>query len=235
MLDQELAGIILLAVPPALLFCMTAVFSQLENLLGRERGYLLGFGIYWLVWCLAVPLLLLGGKGFVSMFEQSTPLFSRSSILASIVFVLVPAVAVLMYGREFVNSPLRLIAAAVPSAVLNGFCEEVLWRGLFVSVFPDNAWLAVVYPAAGFALWHLAPQQVISSGSKAGFILSTFVLGLAYGLIAYQTGSPFWPSVSHSASGIMALGGALAPSFLAWLDGRDVGARAKSGYGMDGG
>lgn len=50
-------------------------------------------------------------------------------------------------------------------------------------------------------------------------------LGLAYGWIAFRMGSALWPAISHSLSGILALGGAIAPSLLFTL-GRQVDLRA---------
>ena len=119
-----------------------------------------------------------------------------------------------MYGRDFIRAPLTLILVAIPVATLNGLCEELLWRGLFVRAFPDNVWLAIIFPALGFALWHLVPLQVFSTENKTTFVLSTFFLGLAYGFIAYRTGSAKWTAISHSINGILALSGMIAPSIL---------------------
>jgi membrane protease YdiL (CAAX protease family) len=120
-----------------------------------------------------------------------------------------------MYGGEFLAAPWMLILAAIPLATINGFCEELLWRGLYVRAFPSSPWLGMVFPAAGFALWHFAPQLVYPAENMASFVVSTLFLGLAYGFIAYRTGSAKWPAISHSLSGILALSGWLAPSLLA--------------------
>jgi membrane protease YdiL (CAAX protease family) len=74
--------------------------------------------------------------------------------------------------------------------------------------------LGILYPAIGFALWHLAPQSIFPAENKPAFILSTLFLGLAYGFIAYSTGSAFWTAISHSLNGILALSGMLAPTIL---------------------
>jgi membrane protease YdiL (CAAX protease family) len=125
---------------------------------------------------------------------------------------MITLVTVIMYGRDFLRASPTLILIAIPAATINGLCEEILWRGLYVSLFPDNFWLAIAFPAIGFALWHLAPLQVISEGGKSAFVLSTFFLGLAYGWIALQTGSALWTALSHSLSGILALSGMIAPN-----------------------
>jgi membrane protease YdiL (CAAX protease family) len=152
--------------------------------------------------------------GFSSFFVDDTPLLSRPNWLAAVLLALITLVTVIMYGRDFLRAPLTLILIAIPAAAVNGLCEEILWRGLYVRMFPGNFWLAIVFPAFGFALWHLAPLSIFSDGNKWVFILSTFFLGLAYGFIAYKTGSITWTAISHSINGILALSGMLAPALL---------------------
>jgi len=209
---------ILAAAIPFLLLPSTAlVFTLAARQLGREKGYLLGFLFYWIVWCLLVPLLLLGLDGFSFLFVDVTPLLARPNWLAAALWAFITLVSILMYGRDFLRASPTLILIAIPAATINGICEEILWRGLYVSVFTDNFWLAILFPSIGFALWHLVPLQVFSEGSKSAFVLSTFFLGLAYGFIAYKTGSVTWTVLSHSLSGILALSGYLAPSVLALI------------------
>lgn len=208
---------ILLVLPFALTPSAWFVFTTLAKYLGRETGYLLGFLFYWAIWCLLIPWMILGKRDFLALFVDKTPLLSRPNRLTAVLWVFITLVTILMYGRDFLRAPLALILLAAPLATLNGLCEETLWRGLYVQTFPNNFWLAVLYPAIGFALWHLVPLQVFPEGSPSGFVLSTFFLGLAYGFIAYKTGSAKWTAISHSLNGILALSGFLAPSVLALL------------------
>lgn len=208
-----------LALPFLLLPVMAGVFALSARLLGAEAGYLLGFGLYWLFWCLFVPRWLLGKEEFGAILRDRSPLFSRSNGLAAVLWIAVTLVAVLMYAGEFIRAPLTLILLAVPLATINGFCEEILWRGLYVRLFQDNPWLAILYPSVGFALWHLAPQTTFPAENVPAFVLSTFFLALPYGYIAYRTGSAKWTAISHSLSGILALSGYLAPGALVLIGG----------------
>jgi membrane protease YdiL (CAAX protease family) len=124
-------------------------------------------------------------------------------------------ISLVLFAGQFLGAPLGLILLAIPLAAINGFCEEILWRGLYVQIFPQNPWLGVLYPALGFAAWHLAPQSIFPAENVVGFMISTFFLALPYGVIAYRTGSARWTAISHTLSGILALSGALAPSLLA--------------------
>ena len=207
----------LIALPFILAPSTALVFSSFSKRLGKEPGYLSGFIFYWTVWCVIVPLAYMGRDGFRSLLSDITPLLSRPNWLAAVLFITITLVTLVMYGREFIQAPLTLILIALPIATINGICEELLWRGLYVRAFPDNVWLAIFFPAIGFALWHLAPIQVFSDGNKFAFVLSTFFLGLAYGWIAYKTGSAKWTAISHSLNGVIALGGYIAPSIISLL------------------
>ena len=204
----------LIALPPVLIFCTAFAFNLFSKRLGKEAGYLLGFLFYWAAWCVSVPWICLGKDRFLSLFVDATPLLSRPNWPAAVIWALIILVTLVMYGQNFIRAPLTLILVAIPAATINGICEELLWRGLYVRAFPDNIWLAILFPALGFALWHLVPLQVFSSGSKLRFVLSTLFLGLAYGFIAYKTGSAKWTAISHSLNGIFALSGMIAPSIL---------------------
>lgn len=206
--------------PLLILPVMAAVFALSARLLGAEAGYLLGFGFYWLFWCLLVPRWLLGKDEFGAILRDRAPLFSRPNWLAAFLWLLVTLIAVLMYAGDFVCAPLTLILLAIPLATVNGLCEEILWRGLYVRLFPRSPWLAILVPSLGFALWHLAPQIVFPAENVIGFIISTFFLALPYGYIAYRTGSAKWTALSHSLSGILALSGYLAPGVLALIGGQ---------------
>lgn len=85
-------------------------------------------------------------------------------------------------------------------------------------VFPVNPWLGIIYPAIGFAAWHLVPQMVYPAENVFAFVLSTLFLGLVYGFIAYRTGSAKWTAISHSLSGWLALAAPLAQIAILFLN-----------------
>jgi len=206
--------VLILASPIILYILMGVIFAGSTRLWGKESGYLLGFASYWLIFGIIVPVMIFKKQHYSSLLRDRAPLFSRQNWLAALLWIIIAAVSLVMYGRDLFVSPLVLILVAVPPAVVNGFCEEIFWRGVFVKCFSGNPWLGVIYPAVAFSLWHLIPQSVFPSENAPGFILSTFFLGLAYGFIAYRTGSARWTAFSHSLSGVIALSGMIAPTFL---------------------
>lgn len=210
---------ILLPLPLVLLGTMLFVFQIGVTAFGKEIGYLLGFAWYWGIWCLGLPLAMLGWTDLVTLLQESSPLFSQRNWFAAVIFVVIMVVTLGMYGAEFSRAGAILILVAIPAAVVNGICEELLWRGLYVREFPTSPCLGILYPAVGFAAWHIAPLQIFPAvGGWFPFVTSTFFLGLAYGFIAYRSGSARWTAVSHSLNGILALSGMLAPSILALFE-----------------
>ncbi len=216
MKDNRLTALVF-SLPLLLLPVMAGIFALSARWLGAEAGYLLGFGFYWIFWCLLAPRWLLGKAEFAALLRDRAPLFSRANWLAALLWLTVTLVSVWMYAGDFLRAPLTLILLAAPLATLNGFCEEILWRGLYVRRFPRNPCLAILYLSLGFALWHLAPQVIFPAENVIGFAVSTFFLALPYGYIAWRTGSAKWTAISHSLSGILALSGYLASSVLALI------------------
>lgn len=204
----------LLSLPVLLILSTALVFVLLSQWLGNELGYVLGFLFYWIVWCVIVPLIFLGKNGFFSLFREETPLFKKENWLPITLLFSTTVGAIVMYFiPNIANTPILLIIISIPVAIINGTCEEILWRGLYTKAFPNKTMLGLIYPTIGFAFWHISPQLIFpSEGGMFTFAGSTFFLGLCYGWVAYRTGSIKWNALSHSLNGIFAFGGAVAPS-----------------------
>ena len=209
--------LLFLALPILLIASASCVFYFAARLWGRDIGYLVGFLFYWLIWCLLVPLLLLGRR-YVSMLRDKKPLFRRKNwwiILLLATTVIMPVFMYLIPG--FASTPLPVMLLGIPLALIHGFFEETFWRGLYISFFPDDLVMGLIYPTLFFSLWHIAPQLAMPSGSPAVFVLSTVPLGFTYGLTAYAAKSAKWSVIAHGVSGVLAFSGYLAPSLYAVL------------------
>lgn len=208
----------LFALPVLLLGSTAFAFVSLSSLLGREWGYVGGFLFYIGFWCLLIPYLILGKGNFLSVFKEESPLFAKQNWLPVLLLLLTTAGAFGMFlSHDLAQTPLALAAISIPTAIIAGTGEEILWRGLYVKVFPKQILAGFIYPSIGFAVWHLSPQLLYPaqmSGGMFAFAGLTFFLGLCYGWVAYRTGSCKWTAISHSLNGILDLGGALAPAIL---------------------
>jgi membrane protease YdiL (CAAX protease family) len=202
---------ILLVLPILLLMSTALVFLSLSQWFGRELGYLLGFTFYWVMWCLIVPLILLGKHGFSSLFREEIPLFRKENWLPISLLIATTIGAFFMFFiPNIAITPIPIIIIGILVAIINGTFEEILWRGLYVKIFPNKVLLGLIYPSIGFAVWHISPQLVFpSEGGIIGvmiFIISTFFLGFCYGWVSYKTRSIKWNALSHSINSILAFG-----------------------------
>jgi hypothetical protein len=96
---------ILLGVPPVLLATTVVAFRGLTHWLGLMPGYLAGFLFYWLVWCVAVPLAVLGRAGLTSLWRPATPALGRPQWVGLVAVVLPLALGIATRFPE--RSPLH--------------------------------------------------------------------------------------------------------------------------------
>jgi hypothetical protein len=184
-----------LAAGPAVLATMFPAMRWASGRLGRERGYVAGFAVYWGAWCLGVPLALVGRRCLWARARRPAgePRGAQSLLLA---VGPVGAATTLALRARGVARPRLLLAAAAVGA-LNGTLEELLWRSVFVELFAEDRLRAVVWPTVWFALWHVAPQAVESSEHPVRFIAEAALVGGAWATIAQRTGGVRWTIASH--------------------------------------
>ena len=88
-------------------------------------------------------------------------------------------------------------------AFANGILEEVLWRGVFITLFPGNLKWSVVWPTLWFALWHLAPGLISISFSPGVLMAGAAVFGACWGWLAMKSNSIRWSAISHILTGLV--------------------------------
>jgi membrane protease YdiL (CAAX protease family) len=83
-----------------------------------------------------------------------------------------------------------------------GTLEEVLWRGVYITLFPKNRLWGLVWPTIWFALWHFAPGTV-SNIPVLALMSGALLIGSCWGLLAYQTNTIRWSAMSHILTGLV--------------------------------
>jgi membrane protease YdiL (CAAX protease family) len=189
---------IALVLPVAVPIAMTAVFRATHDRLGDTGGYVAGFGIYWAT-CAGASVALLGRRRLRALFRDTRPRLGRPALLGASLLLWPPVGAIATrFAPELAASTPPMLVTIAGVALVNAILEELLWRGVFISLFPRNPWLGWLWPAVGFGLWHLAPQVIHpSSMGPFVYVVSATALGLSWGWVAYRTGSLRWVSVSH--------------------------------------
>jgi len=207
----------MLVAPPLLIVTMYIAFQQLTAQLGFPLGYLLAFALYWSVWCLALPIAVLGARRAFDLFRCDARLTELG--LGTQVLLWWPIVFPLTFAflPRVATASLSIVVASVAIGVVIGVTEELLWRGVYVTLFPDNNWLNTLYPSVAFGLWHLCPLSALPSrypGGAVTFAAYSIALGLSYAHAARRTHSIWWCTVSHGIHDSLGLGGF---AYLTWL------------------
>ncbi len=199
----------LLLTPWLLLATTYACFRFLSRRLGTTWAYFGGFLFYWLVWCLLLPIGLLGPTALLDLFRPVAP-FGEPGWLGAFCLIAPPLISLLtIFPRELRRADRTIVLVSIGLAIVNGTLEEILWRGTYLVVFRDNVWLALIYPSLGFALWHLAPQTIIpfaGQGGKWSLVIAVGFLGLLWAWVANSTGVIVWTVSAHILIDFSALG-----------------------------
>jgi hypothetical protein len=177
-----------LAMPAAVPLSMCAVFAALRRALEPRAAYGAGFAVYWLGWCAVFPWWVLGRRGVLRVLRSG-----RRPGAGEVVLLAAPvagaAATELWPRRRDVDLPVAAVMAG--SAVVNAVGEELLWRGVPPAVLPGRPVAAAVWPLAGFAAWHLAPQLVLPSARGRGpFVAGAALVGGASAAVSWRTGGP---------------------------------------------
>jgi membrane protease YdiL (CAAX protease family) len=201
-----------------LIFSTAAVFHFASLAWGSDWATLVGFAFYQIVWGIVLPLILLGGKGYLNLFRVESPLFTPKNLFYILLLALTVVGAFFGYFLKGLKEySIVVFFIGIPLATLNGFCEEVIWRGLFMQTFRKSVFLSIVYPTVLFGAWHISSELVnLNKGLLDMLPLAVIAmpLGLVYAVVARRNGSIRWVAIAHSMIGILAFGVPLSTSLL---------------------
>ena len=185
----------LLAAPVLAPVSMAGAFAVLRRLLGHRRAYNAGFALYWAGWCVGFPLWVLGPRRLLQLLrEGARPSTAELALLA--LPVAGAAATELAPSRRAVDA--KVATVMVATAGVNATGEELLWRGTYLDVFPDDAWRAVGWPLVGFTLWHLAPQLILPPRrGRAQFLVGAGLVGATSARVAWTTRGLRWTLAAH--------------------------------------
>jgi membrane protease YdiL (CAAX protease family) len=190
---------IAILIPAAVPVTMIGVFAASNSVFGPLPGYLIGFLVYWGVWCLVVPVMLLGPTRVRQLWADRRPRLGRPGWLGLLLLLFPPLGALATrWLPEVGGASLAMIGGALVIGFVNATMEELLWRGVFVSLWPEDWRLGLLWPTVGFAAWHFAPQIIHPAALGAfPYVLASGILGLCWGWVAWRTGSVRWSWLSH--------------------------------------
>lgn len=179
------------------------VFHWLADLFHDDWrvGWYLGLAIYWMAWGAVFPLLLLGKDKVWRLVRPRKPTYTVLVLVA--VPLLLAAIYKFATGMGY-DAPSDLILLLLLSSALgNGIFEELLWRGVYLQLFPRNLLTGVIWPTIGFALWHYVPGSMNPDGNLATLMIGAGIFGFYLSYLARKTGSIWWGMVAHAVGGII--------------------------------
>jgi membrane protease YdiL (CAAX protease family) len=190
-----------LIAPLFLIVSMYGVYRLLAQTYGNRLAWYLGFWIYWGFWCTAFTFLMIGKRRIAELIRPRKP---DSKILLLVAFPLVMAVLFrILTGSSYSKPSVMWTGLLLSTAFGNGFFEEVLWRGLYMELFPERIFYRVIWPALWFALWHYSPGSLSPNTNVIGVMAGSGLFGLYLAYLALRTKTIWWCIVAHILGGIV--------------------------------
>lgn len=181
--------------PPAVVLSMWTTFRALRERRDARTAYNLGFAIYWAGWCVAFPVAVLGPRRALRTLTSGRPP-GRGERLALLLPIAGGVATELWPNRRRIDPSVAMVMLG--TAAVNAVGEELLWRGVFIELFPDDVARGAVWPLIGFTLWHLAPQVILASRlGRWRFLLGAAAVGSASTVTARRGGGLRWALLSH--------------------------------------
>jgi membrane protease YdiL (CAAX protease family) len=188
--------------PIVLVGVMVPVFRLLSGLFEKAIiGWYLGLVSYWFTWCTIVPLRLVGKKRLGEIIRPQKP---SITVLLLVLFPAgMAAVAKVLTGMGYHKPEPWVWLLYISTAFGNGFFEELLWRGVYMELFPDRIVFRIVWPSIWFALWHYAPGSVSANSNALALIIGAGLFGFFLSFLAKKTGIIWWGILAHILGGIV--------------------------------
>ena len=192
-MNRRLALVALAAIP-----IHWVLFRLLTTALQPFAGYVLGLCLYWLF--LGVTVLYATTPA-----ERAHLLTARTAGLLITALCILPVLVLGLAGMAALHRlPSLMLAGIALAAIVNGFLEELFWRGALVpDPSPPEAAVAVLL----FTLWHvalLAAQGITLTGGPATLLLGAAFLGTIWMAARLHTGSVGLSALSHAGVNLFA-------------------------------
>lgn len=197
-----------------LLVTVMIIFSLLiGNVVNKTFSYILTSLVYWCVFCIPLSFYFLGGrKGIKNVYaKHSLPILTINKRIL-IILAFIPCVGTLfaVFIPKITVIPIQVFGIAFLYALINGTVEELFWRGVFVSTFPNNILRGYILPTLLFGLWHIALYILKDMKYQGGFarlIEGAVFMGFLWGFIVYKTKSIKVVTIAHIITNFFAFSG----------------------------
>ncbi|MFX1480283.1 MAG: CPBP family intramembrane glutamic endopeptidase [Promethearchaeota archaeon] len=190
--------------PPFLMLVMFLVYQLFGLVFGREFGWYMGLFVYWILCGLLFSTWLIGIKKIKKI---STP---RRLKLKMIPFILIP-VLISFIGKFFSGlggyDTINLLSAIllVITAFGNGTFEEILWRGAYMELYPNNKFMRIFYSTFWYAVFHFASGSLSSNSNILVLVIGAAFFGIYLAFLAKWTNTIWWGILCHILGGLIVI------------------------------
>lgn len=212
MISLEKKQTVLLSIAPILCISMLILIPLLTVAIGRTAGYVVGFCIYWFIFCL--PVSVYNSNGLSSLGGIYTQKSNIPTIMRKLYYLLafIPCIATffVVFKELASTAGLQVLFIALLFALINGTIEEMFWRGAFNKAFNNNIILAYIYPSIFFGIWHISlylAKGIVYEGGFVSLVGGSFFMGLLWGWVAYKTNSIKIVTIAHIITNFFAFTG----------------------------
>jgi membrane protease YdiL (CAAX protease family) len=198
--SKRIAGII---APPILWVGMLLTYQLYGSVFGREIGWYLGLFTYWMVCGLLFSSCLIGIKRIK---ELSAPRKLRLKMIPVILFPVAMAfIFSLIPGIEYSKVNLTGIICLIITTFGNGIFEEILWRGVYMELYPHNIFMRIGYSTFWYAIFHFTSGSLSSNGNILGLVIGSAFFGIYLSLLAKWNNNIWWGILCHILGGFVVI------------------------------
>jgi membrane protease YdiL (CAAX protease family) len=187
--------------PLILIATMYPIFQWLSGVLGETIGWYLGLVVYWILWGAVFPLFIIGKESIRSLIRPQKPALMPIVLVLSM--LLLAGLFRYLSGTDYEKPNTWIFLLLISTNLGNGFFEELLWRGVYMELFPDSLFFRIVWPTIWFGLWHYVPVSVSSDESVVGMIIGSGLMGFYLSFLAKKTGTIWWNILAHTIGGFI--------------------------------
>ena len=190
-------------VPPILVLVMIPIFRLYVRIFPNNWriGWYLGLVTYWITWCGILSYILIGKASILSLIQP------QQLTLEIFILLLIPLVGAALYrlvpGMEYQKPQLWVFILLISTNFGNGIFEELLWRGVYLELFPNNPLWGAVWPSLWFAIWHYAPGSIAPNGNPLGLMIGSGIMGAYFSFLSRRTGTIWWTILMHAIGGFI--------------------------------
>jgi membrane protease YdiL (CAAX protease family) len=196
--------IVAILAPLILLAMMYLIFRALGRAFGTAKwrvAWYLGLAIYWLIWGAVFPWLMLGSESILRIIQ---PQHLSLKIFFLVLFpIVISAFYKLVPNMKYEKPSPWIFVLLLSTCFGNGFFEELLWRGVYLKLFPNSLVFGLIWPSIFFALWHYIPGSMNPDGNVAALMVGAGFMGVYLGFLAKYTGTIWWTILMHTLGGLI--------------------------------